>query len=1817
MKSNHKSKIKSIVSALLVFTLVLGIIPVSFAAQHNEYTDPADVWMSAAGRTNELDMNATVTYETLYCPVCNMDTTYMIYRVPEYTKSGQTALNHSVKYSDGTCIDGVSRGNLDDGLPGVDSYYTGYHFTKSVCQNCGTINAIDGPGAYDFNRNVYTLNSCDHSFFLDFDNTTYEPYNGTYHTTTLKKGQYCQFCKGTYARAAEKREPHDFHEVVDAQIGNNRFYIHEHCDDCGYETSEYVTAKSVISSYYGNVDGEAHTLTVTDLSDNGVKTSIRYGNTADSCTMTSAPNFTEAGYNTVYYKITYTYDGESMTENGVSYVWLLDEPETNITILIPETRNDKHEHDYRYIETVPPTCDTLGYERWQCAKCGGLEKKNYVPMTGHNYETVTIREATCKQGGLTLHLCKSCGDFYTETTPMGAHHYHTKNVNPTCQSVGYTEHTCEVCGDTYITDIVPIVSHAFERITKVPTCTDKGYTTSTCAVCGLTYVSDYTDATGHDWDEGHTVTNSTCEGEGVIEYHCKNCDEKMIKSTSANGHKPGAAATCTEPQVCEDCGTILQLPKGHTYESKVVVPTCTEMGYTIFKCKDCEDTYTGDYTDKIPHHYHKTVTEPTCTTHGYTTYTCEDCGDEYVSDYTDKTPHKFQAVVTEPTCTEFGFTTYTCEDCGESYVSDYTDKKPHNYNKQTIAPTCTEHGYTVYTCPDCGNKYIGDITDCEQHSYKETVIPPTCTEMGYSVFKCEACGDEYKGNYTDKLPHSYKAVITNPTCTEFGFTTYTCENCGDSYVSDYTDKVAHNYETVVTEPTCTAMGFTTYTCKDCGNSYVADYTDMLGHTLSDWIIDEAATIEHGGKKHIECTVCGEVLSSADIPQLADTDRTDEDGNAEVGKYAVLITDKNGIPVFNSEIIIDVNDNITIKLPEERLLDYADQTTVTVMNTETNTGAGDILIFIFDNNNNAATGITNADGQVRFPNNQSSTSDDNGTIGKDNDEAKETFVVRVTDRLNTIIPDCDIYLGESNNIVVDLPDGVRPSREEPVIIIVTDQNGVAQKDITIIAIGDDDYIEKGKTDIYGRVTLPITDKGYTDDNGKVNVEQLNVIVNDETELIPNAYVVHNEDGTISVTLPDGKSISYDNRITVSVLDSMGKAVPNISVTVSDKAEKTYTANTDENGRIVVPPVNEDITDKDGNGVVNGHNVNVSDETGKPIENAFITIDENGKIKVELPEEIKIDIENRIVVTVTDKDGEPEKDISVTVTDKDGKEETNLTDENGKATVPPTNIDYTDINGYGELDGYSVTVENADGAIEKVYLEFDRETNSVTVTLPEGVKIDDYRNRVTITVLSKTDNTPAKDIDITVKETVTEGEPKTANGKTDADGKFVTPPMSEDITDDEGNSGVTETTTQDGKDTDGDGEADTPAETVTTSYKVTVSDTTGIIPNVLVKIEDGKVYVTLPDGKTLTTSNQTTVTVLDKDGKGVKDVSITVTDSNKATATKTTDANGKITVPVKTSSGGGGGSRSGGGGGGSISVNTTNIKITDKDGKAVTGFTKSIDKDGNVTITLPNGKTITDKDYYTITVTNGSGAIKADITVTLKDKSNNSASGITDKNGVVILPGEEHKVYIFGYDDGTFRPENDMTRAEAAAIFARLVSDKKGETISGNSTFADVSSKDWFAKEVGYLEKYNIIKGYEDNTFRPDVAVTRAEFVTMAVRYYSLFNEVKKTGYTVNYTDLNSSYWAYGDIAYAKNIGWLNGYADGTFKGDNNITRAEVVTVVNRATGRNADESYINKNLSVLNKFTDLKNNSHWAYYDIEESANTHRAINSSDGEVWSK
>ena len=134
-KENKKYhfNMKQKVAYLLVAMLLIGLLPTNlvFAAQISDYVDPADNWLEANGRTNELDMNATTTYETGYCTVCERDTLGITYRVPEYTKSGETALNRGIRYSDGTLIDGEGTGNLDDGMPGVDAFYTGSQWSAT------------------------------------------------------------------------------------------------------------------------------------------------------------------------------------------------------------------------------------------------------------------------------------------------------------------------------------------------------------------------------------------------------------------------------------------------------------------------------------------------------------------------------------------------------------------------------------------------------------------------------------------------------------------------------------------------------------------------------------------------------------------------------------------------------------------------------------------------------------------------------------------------------------------------------------------------------------------------------------------------------------------------------------------------------------------------------------------------------------------------------------------------------------------------------------------------------------------------------------------------------------------------------------------------------------------------------------------------------------------------------------------------------------------------------------------------------------------------------------------------------------------------------------------------------------------------------------------------------------------------------------------------------------------------------------------------------------------------------------------------------
>lgn len=205
--------------------------------------------------------------------------------------------------------------------------------------------------------------------------------------------------------------------------------------------------------------------------------------------------------------------------------------------------------------------------------------------------------------------------------------------------------------------------------------------------------------------------------------------------------------------------------------------------------------------------------------------------------------------------------------------------------------------------------------------------------------------------------------------------------------------------------------------------------------------------------------------------------------------------------------------------------------------------------------------------------------------------------------------------------------------------------------------------------------------------------------------------------------------------------------------------------------------------------------------------------------------------------------------------------------------------------------------------------------------------------------------------------------------------------------------------------------------------------------------------------------------------------------------------------------------------------------------------------------------------------------------------------------------EHIAYVHGRDTGNFDAEDYVTRGEVSAIFSRLIVKKMVFNDNSASKFSDVNNEDWYASYVKYLSNVDIIKGYEDGTFKPNAPITRAEFATVASRFFEI-----ESGAENQFTDVDDSHWAkeYIDSAVVK--GWLLGYEDGTFRPDQPIKRSETVTIVNRMLNRVADKDYIEANYDDVLTYPDL-DESHWAYYEILEASNWHDHKIENNKEFW--
>ena len=227
---------------------------------------------------------------------------------------------------------------------------------------------------------------------------------------------------------------------------------------------------------------------------------------------------------------------------------------------------------------------------------------------------------------------------------------------------------------------------------------------------------------------------------------------------------------------------------------------------------------------------------------------------------------------------------------------------------------------------------------------------------------------------------------------------------------------------------------------------------------------------------------------------------------------------------------------------------------------------------------------------------------------------------------------------------------------------------------------------------------------------------------------------------------------------------------------------------------------------------------------------------------------------------------------------------------------------------------------------------------------------------------------------------------------------------------------------------------------------------------------------------------------------------------------------------------------------------------------------------------------------------------------KDKNITKIEYKVTKNAV-----EEVKAiaYIKGYPDGTFKPQANVTRAEAAQMFATLLNGGANFGTSQATKFSDASD-DWYSKAINYVVGKGLISGYPNGTFKPNESITRAEFAQMISGYVK--NEKASTS---DFKDVKD-HWAKDAIDKLYGNKNVNGYPDGSFKPNAKITRAEAVTILNSVFNRNTNKSSLNNvNTSSLNKFSDV-NEGFWAYYNILDAANTHnreRLNSTSEVDMW--
>lgn len=316
-------------------------------------------------------------------------------------------------------------------------------------------------------------------------------------------------------------------------------------------------------------------------------------------------------------------------------------------------------------------------------------------------------------------------------------------------------------------------------------------------------------------------------------------------------------------------------------------------------------------------------------------------------------------------------------------------------------------------------------------------------------------------------------------------------------------------------------------------------------------------------------------------------------------------------------------------------------------------------------------------------------------------------------------------------------------------------------------------------------------------------------------------------------------------------------------------------------------------------------------------------------------------------------------------------------------------------------------------------------------------------------------------------------------------------------------------------------------------------------------------------------------------------------------------------TKNNTSGGGSS----GGGGSSTVSSYTIKASAGNGGIISPSGNVSVKRGDdqtfsinpingyrISDVIVDGKSVGAVSTYTF------DSVKANHTIQVKFVKYNSIVADPEVTGVAgWLQTKEHNGYMGGYGNGLFGPNDNMTRAQAAQMFYNLLLNKN---VDITVDFTDVPADAWYGNAVRTLASLGVIKGIGNDQFAPNRTITRAEFTVIAMRFANVSADV-----TNPFTDISTNDWFYSAVTSAVSYGWINGYGDGSFRPQATITRAEVVTIVNRMLNRTADRNFVDSNATA--QFDDVPN-TYWAYYNIMEATIAHDHSIDNDGvESWGK